>query len=655
MGQVAFAVPRLGIVRYILVWGRQMGVSRPDAAGLPADAGELEFDFAAIGQTITKRFADSAARAGDAVAVTDGERRCSYRDLDVASNRLARLLKRRGIGVGSLVALRMGRSLDTIVAILAVLKTGGSYLPLDPTAPASYVETILHDSAADLVLDAMQASFDVPTLALHDAVRCALSESAEPLDSSCAPSDIAYVMYTSGSTGQPKGVLVPHRGVVRLVVGQEYVRLGPDEVMLHAAPLAFDASTFEIWGALLNGGELVVLPDQRMPIRAIGDLVRARGITTAWFTAGLFHALVDQGIEQLRGIRQILAGGDVLSPTHVARAQSALPDCQFVNGYGPTENTTFTCCYRIPAGAGDGSIPIGTPIKGTYVRLLDDAMRPAAEGEVAMLYAGGLGLASGYLGDAQHAGTQFVPDPLHAGATLYRTGDLVRRRADGQIEFVGRRDRQVKIDGKRVEPGEIEEALRAIPGVADAAVRPVPVARSSGPALLVAYLKRQGASADEADLVAQARDRLSTTLPAHMRPARFMVLDSFPLTANGKVDIANLPLPGEIVSGSPDAAGSDVEKRLAEIFSRILGIRGIGANTNFFDLGATSLKLLEAHAEIARTWPDIDVVALFKHPNIRALARDIDGRRPAHQSIASDRARRQTDALKRLRTARSSR
>lgn len=575
----------------------------------------------------------------------------TYADLDRRSNKLARHLRRQGVGANDLIALHAGRSTGSLVAMLATLKLGAAYAPLDPAAPADYHAWVLQDCGARLTLAGRDAR-DVPgvVIDLEDALAACESEDGSALEDPCRPDDIAYVMYTSGSTGRPKGVRVPHRAVVRLVSDQTYTRFAADEVFLHAAPLVFDASTFEIWGALLHGALAVVVEEDRASLQQIADAIRRHGVTTAWFTAGLFHLLVEHQLEALQGVRHILAGGDVLSPTHVLRARASLPDCQLVNGYGPTENTTFTCCYRIPkAGWGGGPVPIGTPINGTYVRLLDDAMKPVPDGEIGMLYTGGLGLASGYLGDAARSAAAFVPDPFHPGATLYRTGDLARRRPDGAFDFIGRRDRQVKIDGKRVELGEIEETLRRSGSIADAVVT---ASKTDDGHVLIAYIKGAAANSDRSMLASEARNGLLRTLPPHMRPARIVVLDEFPLNTSGKVDHDRLPKPLPPHAEAVPPAEGNTERMLGEIFARVLDVRSVGADTNFFDLGATSLKLVEAHAAIERIWPGVGVVALFRHPNIRDLARAIEGRDTALDSAARRRAQQQAEALKRMQRAR---
>lgn len=625
---------------------------QPGAATSAGCGGDDEFDFEATGRTITERFAASAQAAASSIAIVQRSQVQTYADLDRRSNKLARHLRRQGVGAKDLIALHAGRSIGSVIAMLATLKLGAAYAPLDPAAPADYQEWVLRDCGARLALTSGPDAGDLPgrVLDLDAALAACESEDGSALEEICRPEDIAYVMYTSGSTGRPKGVRVPHRAVVRLVTDQTYTRFAADEVFLHAAPLVFDASTFEIWGTLLHGALAVVVEEDRASLQQIADAIRRHGVTTAWFTAGLFHLLVEHQLEALQGVRQILAGGDVLSPTHVLRARASLPNCQLINGYGPTENTTFTCCYRIPkAGWGGGPVPIGTPINGTYVRLLDDEMKPVPEGEIGMLYTGGLGLASGYLGDAARSAATFVPDPFHPGATLYRTGDLARWRADGALDFIGRRDRQVKIDGKRVELGEIEETLRRSGSIADAVVT---ASKAEDGHVLTAYIKGAAANNDRSMLASEARNGLLRTLPPHMRPARIVVLDEFPLNTSGKVDHDRLPKPTPLHAEAVPPAEGNTERMLGEIFGKVLDVRSVGADTNFFDLGATSLKLMEAHAAIERIWPGVNVVALFRHPNIRDLARAIEGRDTSLDAAARRRAQQQADALKRMQRSR---
>jgi amino acid adenylation domain-containing protein len=603
------------------------------------------------GATITGRFAATVRVSDAAVAAVDGPASLTYDELDRRSNQLARFLLRQGARSGSLVGLHGGRSLASLIAIVATLKIRAAYVPLDPASPRAYLDFIVEDCRADLVLSANGDRFSVPTTNLDDALNFARNDSHLALEPHVVPEDIAYVMYTSGTTGRPKGVLIPHRAVVNLVTNQSYVHFGPDEVVLHNSPLSFDASTFEIWGTLLHGARGVLVGDDHPSLRTIANTIERERVTTAWFTAGLFRALVDHELGALSGLRQLLAGGDIVSPSHVMRALAALPGCQLINGYGPTENTTFTCCYRVPRmGWGAGPVPIGAPIGGTYVRLLADDMNPVRDGEIGMLYAGGWGLANGYSGDPRRTAEQFVADPQDPGARLYRTGDLARRRPDGNLDFIGRHDRQVKVDGKRVELGEIEEALRRCRGVSDAVV--TATKNDVGVLVLTAHVK-PAVTEQRSAIMAAVHQQTMQALPPHMRPSRVITLDEFPITANGKIDYQRLSSGAMVGPSAAVVTTNETERTLSEIFASVLGTRSVAVETNFFELGTTSLKLVEAHASIARIWPEVEVLALFRHPSIRDLARAIDG---GHGSVATDvqrRARRQAGALRRLYNARS--
>jgi amino acid adenylation domain-containing protein len=610
--------------------------------------------WTARGKSITGRFAAAAQRFAASTAVVQDSLEISYAELDARSNRLARYLRRRGVRQGDLVGLLSGRSASMVTAILAVLKAGAGYVPLDEAYPQDLLAFMVKDCAPALVLaqanDLPKSAITSDLTSFDAAFEEAEAESSDAVEDDAGAEDVAYVMYTSGSTGRPKGVVVPHRAVVRLVFDQSFLTFGSGETFLHAAPTAFDASTLEIWGALLHGGRLAIVASGRPSLQDITDTIRRHGVTTAWFTAGLFHLLVDQRLDGLRPLRQLIAGGDILSPTHVARALSGLPGCRVVNGYGPTENTTFTCCYDIPRGGwGGGSIPIGIPIEGTYVRILDDGMRLVADGETGQLCAGGRGIALGYLGDPARTAERFVPDPYSADARLYLTGDLVRRRPDGAIEFIGRRDRQIKIDGKRVELGEIEEALRRNPAIVDAVL----VFHQEGPAArrLIGYVKPKSRPNQANTFGLDTLAKLRCELPAHMVPSEIIVLEEFPLTANGKVDVARLPARAAAAAAPLKNA---LEGTLTDIFKRVLGVPAVEPESHFFDLGATSLNLLEAHEHISRLYGDVDVIALFEHTTVRDLARFLSGRQAAVKPPPemSARLQRQTEAFKRLRNSR---
>ena len=368
--------------------------------------------------TIGDRFRSQAARTPDAVAVIGEGERLTYRELDARSNRLARYLGSRGVGPETRVGICLERSVDLVVGTLGIVKSGAAYVPLDPSHPPDRLRFLLADSSASVLITESRHGARVPpgcvatTICLDQERAAIVGEADEPPQGGALAGNLAYVMYTSGSTGVPKGVAVPHRAVVRLVQGTDYFRGGPDETFLQLAPIAFDASTFEIWGALLTGARLVVAPPGTLGLEEIGRVVREHGVSTLWLTAGLFHLMADRGLDDLRGLRQLLAGGDVLSVADVERVLSDLPDCRMINGYGPTESTTFASCHRVVAGDLRGSVPIGRPIANTRAYVLDRRMGPVPAGVPGELYLGGEGLARGYIDRPGLTAERFVPDPF---------------------------------------------------------------------------------------------------------------------------------------------------------------------------------------------------------------------------------------------------
>jgi len=442
--------------------------------------------------------------------------------------------------------------------------------------------------------------------------------------------DPAYVMFTSGSTGTPKGVEVPHRAIARLVRGADYVRLDSNETLLGFAPAAFDASTFEIWGALLNGGRLVLAPPGPLGLSEFENLLARERVSTLWLTAGLFHQIVDNRPEMLGALRQLLTGGDVLSPDHVRRALDAIAsDGVLINGYGPTEATTFTCVHRMrPGDTITGAVPIGRPISNSRVYILDASGEPTPVGVTGELVLGGDGVALGYADDPESTAERFGADPFAGAddARVYRTGDLARWRADGTIDFLGRIDRQLKIRGFRVEPGEVEEALRGHPDVADVCV--APFERAGGERALAAHVvARSGSDPSTAELRAHA----ARVLPAHAVPTAWSVLERLPLTANGKVDVGGLPRPALGIQERSEAGGGrvsavaeptdDLERRLIAIWEQALDRDAVHPDDDFFDLGGHSLLAVEVFAAIERSLGlNLPLASIFDAPTPRRLA-----------------------------------
>ena len=543
--------------------------------------------------SIPDLFEAAAARTPEKIALAFGDERVTYAELNRRANHLAHYLQTYGAGAETRIGIYIERSVEMIVAVLGVLKAGATYVPLDQSYPEQRLLFMLDDAEAQLVLSVAASeetlpAHHAPVILLDSDWPAITSQSEEDPERDLTPEHLAYISYTSGSTGIPKGVAVPHRAVVRLVTGNDYAHFGADEVFLQFAPLAFDASTFEIWGSLLNGAQLVLMPAGIASLAELGRALAQYRVTTLWLTAGLFQQMVDEQLEALTGLRQLLAGGDVLSPAHVKRFVDAVPSCRLINGYGPTENTTFTCCYTIDGAVEiNRSVPIGRPIAGTQVFVLDENLRLSPPGIIGELYAGGDGLARGYHGSASLTAERFIPHPFgtEPGARLYRTGDLVRYRADGNIEFIGRADEQVKVRGFRIEPGEVETALARAPGVRQLAV----VARDygNGDKRLVAYVVGDV----EVD---QLRKNLESTLPHYMVPSAFVVLDQLPLTRNGKVDRRALPEPDEVQT-SPDSAAprTPVEELLAGMWADVLKVGRVGVEDNFFELGGHSLLVTQ--------------------------------------------------------------
>jgi len=586
-------------------------------------------------------FAAEAAKTPAAVAVAFQGESLTYGQLNARANQLARHLRALGVGPEVPVGLCAERSLELIIGMLGILKAGGAYVPLDPAYPRERLALMLDDACSPVLLTQQRLLGSLPAhqarVVCLDADWPAISaQDATNPESGAAPDNLAYVMYTSGSTGTPKGVSVTHRNVVRLVKATNYAAFGPDEVFLQLAPASFDAATFEVWGSLCNGARLVVMPPETPSLPALGQALREHGITTLWLTAGLFHLMVDERPDDLRGVRQLLAGGDVLSVAHVQRTLGDRRDGVLINGYGPTETTTFACTYPMGVATQVGAtVPIGRPIANARVFILDKNLEPVPIGVPGELYIGGDGLARGYLNRPDLTAEAFLPSPVadRPGERLYRTGDLARYLHDGAIEFLGRIDFQVKIRGFRIEPGEIEALLGGHPAIKETVV----LAREDAPGdrRLVAYyvaMPGQGAGAPgEAPSPADLRAFLRVRLPDYMVPSAFVALDAFPLTPNGKVDRRALPTPERTRAGLEAefvAPRTPTEEVLAGLWCDVLGVEWVGVHDSFFELGGHSLLATQLVSRVRDAFRvELPLRALFAGPTVAGLAGRVEAAR----------------------------
>ena len=580
---------------------------------------------------MTALFAEIARARPSDIAVVCGSERVTYHALARRAAAVAIALRDAGVEPGDRVVLQLGRGARFIAGALGVLQCGAAYVPVDPSEPAVRRQRMLEPIKPRLGLREVAGPGDDVVPAWLDASVADREVDADPdsmVQSAIKGDTAAYVMFTSGSRGVPKGVAVPHRAIARLVRGQSFARMGPDERWLHMAPVTFDAATLEIWAPLLNGGRCIVL-DDLVPSPAVLDAtIRREGVTSAWITSSLFNVLVDEAPACLSGLRQLLIGGEALSPAHVRRALAALPHIRLVNGYGPTENTTFTCCHDItPADVEAGrTVPIGRPIAHTTVRVLDADGQPAPVGVPGELVTGGAGVALGYVGAPGLAEARFEADAdaRNNGALRYRTGDRVRWRPEGVVEYLGRFDDQVKILGHRIEPGEVGACLAEHPAVRQAVV--VPQRAPDDRLRLVAYVVPR-IDASNGKLAEDLAVHVAERLPPYLRPSAFVTIPELPLTANGKLDRTALPAPWIEGAGGQWLAGDELERTVAEIFSDVLSTLVRTRDANFFRLGGDSLQALCVAVQCHdRLGVDVPAHALFDQPTVAGFAQHIRSR-----------------------------
>jgi amino acid adenylation domain-containing protein len=574
-------------------------------------------------------FREQAARAPEAVALVQDDRQLTYCELDAWSDRVARRLIRDGAKAGDRVGVCLDRSPELVAAFLGILKAGCAYVPLARDYPVDRLTFMLEDAGLKTVI----ADSGWPEGLQNESVQVIdCSENTTSTDDEGQPApqvgvaatDAAYVIYTSGSTGRPKGTVIPHRGVVRLVKGQDYADFGPEQRYLLLASPSFDASTFEIWAPLLNGGSAAIYADRFVDPPVLEEVLRKHGVTCLWLTTGLFNLIVDTAPAILGLVRHVLTGGELLSIGHVEKARAIHPDLRLTNFYGPTECTTFATFNELCTRQGElPTASIGKPIAHTQAYILDSARQPVPVGVAGELYLGGDGLSTGYLNQPELTNERFVANPFTdiPGDRLYRTGDICRYLPDGRIDFIGRVDNQVKVRGFRVETGEIESVLNQHPSIQKGAIR---VSRdSTGIVNLVAYFVPRPDRPQPAK--SEVKAFLSARLPDYAVPSAFESVPAFPLTSNGKVEFASLPEPG-LSRGSAEQTETrredfPVESQLIALWEKLFQRPGIKRDDNFFNLGGHSLMAARLASEIesyfGRTIP---IAALFEAPTVEQLA-----------------------------------
>ncbi|MCK4762898.1 MAG: amino acid adenylation domain-containing protein, partial [Candidatus Aminicenantes bacterium] len=582
----------------------------------------------------------------------------TYRELHERSNRLGRLLREKGVKTGTLVSIMVKRSIEMVLGILGILKAGGAFLPVDPQYPPKRIKDMLDDADPGILLTQEslkeKAIFNGECMELDD--NSLYRGDCEKLENAGKPGDLIYAMYTSGSTGKSKGVLVEHRNVTRLIMNPDYIELSTKTRILQTGAPVFDATTFEIWGALLNGGQLYLVENEViLDAGRLKSTIKENKITTLWLTAPLFNQLTDQDYRIFSTLEYLLVGGDVLSPRHIEKVRNKYGNLKIINGYGPTENTTFSTTFLID-GEYRENIPIGKPISNSTAFIVDKYDRPQPIGVFGELLVGGDGVSRGYLNSPELTAEKFIERSFksftgnftgHSSPiTLYRTGDLARWLPDGNIDFSGRVDYQVKIRGFRIELGEIEIKLRKHEQIKEAVV--LARAGDRGDKYLTAYLTAENTAkeVDQGDLspepketgalpdenvpgisVSELREYLGRELPDYMIPSYFVLLDEFSLTENGKIDRKALPAPeGISLSSDADYAAptGEIEEMLVGIWENVLGIKKIGSKENFFMAGGDSIKAIQVSARMNSAGYKVDMRDIFQYPTIAGLAPHVE-------------------------------
>ncbi|MEL6960243.1 MAG: amino acid adenylation domain-containing protein [Pseudomonadota bacterium] len=570
---------------------------------------------------VHERVAEQVAVRPEKNAILWRNEKVSYSDLAARASAIRAGLLAEGVTSGRVVGIRMSRTPDMVATLLAVLQIGAAYLPIDPVLPLSRQDKIIALSDAVLVVtdqsSETEETLNAPARSVTQLIKC--GKGTTPTAKDWPPSTTACVLFTSGSTGEPKGVLVPHAGIVRLVTDTNYIAITPDDALLHANNLSFDLSNFDIWGALINGATVVLADDASSKLISICDALEQHPVTIALLATGIFHALAEDAPEVFSNLTHLVVAGDVLSPERAQSIVDQHPALELINGYGPSECATFATAFSIRSGQTLPSpVPVGPPISNTRAYVLNRSLALVPHGAAGELFLGGIGVANGYLGRPDLTKERFVPSPFLTDDTLYRTGDIVRWREDGSgLEFLGRADHQIKIQGIRVETGEIASTLLRQSGVNEAIVLATGAADALGLAAFVVTDPDHEVTED--DLLRHLRQ----TLPHYMVPRTVICLKAMPLTTNGKVDRSALLT--QLETSKPETAPDDretiVERAIADVAGHLLKQPGIPVTANFFDLGANSLTSLRLLRQLRTLFGvTLPVATVFAHPTARLLA-----------------------------------